>query len=83
MKSAQPTAKDLLECWQDAPLVNRFRRMHSKTKRKIRIKYDLLYEFGRLVKAVHPDIVTMENVGSNLIFQRKARFIRFRESFEK
>lgn len=37
MKSAQPTAKDLLECWQDAPLVNRFRRMHSKTKRKIRI----------------------------------------------
>ena len=27
----------LLECWQDAPLVNRFRRMHSKTKRKIRI----------------------------------------------
>ena len=42
MKSAQPTAKDLLECWQDAPLVNRFRRMHSKNKKKDPNKYDLL-----------------------------------------
>lgn len=70
MKSAQPTAKDLLECWQDAPLVNRFRRMHSKQKKDPN-KYDLLYEFGRLVKAVHPDIVTMENVAQILSFKEK------------
>ena len=34
---------------------------HSK-KEKDPNKYDLLYEFGRLVKDVHPDIITMENV---------------------
>ena len=33
-----------------------------KNKKKDPNKYDLLYEFGRLVKEVHPDIVTMENV---------------------
>lgn len=34
---------------------------HSK-KDKAPNKYDLLNEFGRLVKEVQPDIVTMENV---------------------
>ena len=33
-----------------------------KNKNKDENKYNLLYEFGRLVKEVHPDIVTMENV---------------------
>lgn len=33
-----------------------------KNKNKDEKKYNLLYEFGRLVKEVHPDIVTMENV---------------------
>lgn len=33
-----------------------------KNKEKDPDKYDLLYEFGRLVKDVLPDIVTMENV---------------------
>ena len=33
-----------------------------KNKYKDENKYNLLYEFGRLVKEVHPDIVTMENV---------------------
>lgn len=33
-----------------------------KNKNKDKDKYNLLYEFGRLVKDIHPDIVTMENV---------------------
>ncbi len=33
-----------------------------KNKNKDKKKYSLLYEFGRLVKDVQPDIVTMENV---------------------
>lgn len=34
----------------------------EKTKRENDQRYDLLLEFGRLVKAVQPDIVSMENV---------------------
>lgn len=33
-----------------------------KNKKKDPNKYDLLYEFGRLVEEVKPDIITMENV---------------------
>lgn len=33
-----------------------------KNKNKDEKKYNLLYEFGRLVKDIQPDIVTMENV---------------------
>lgn len=43
---------------------------HSK-KDKDPNKYDLLYEFGRLVKTVQPDIVTMENVPQILNFSLK------------
>lgn len=43
---------------------------HSK-KDKDPNKYDLLYEFGRLVKEVQPDIVTMENVVQILNFKLK------------
>lgn len=32
-------------------------------------KYNLLYEFGRLVEEVHPDLVTMENVAQILNFK--------------
>lgn len=42
-----------------------------KNKAKDPNKYDLLYEFGRLVKEVHPDIVTMENVPSIAKFSLK------------
>lgn len=42
-----------------------------KNKNKDPNKYDLLYEFGRLVKAIRPDIVTMENVPAIQSFKLK------------
>ncbi len=42
-----------------------------KNKKKDPNKYDLLYEFGRLVKDTLPDIVTMENVSQILAFKDK------------
>ncbi len=42
-----------------------------KNKKKDPNKYDLLYEFGRLVKEVQPDLVTMENVSQILTFKEK------------
>lgn len=45
---------------------------YSHTKKdKDPNKYDLLYEFGRLVKEVHPDLITMENVAQILNFKLK------------
>lgn len=43
-----------------------------KNKQKDPNKYDLLYEFGRLVKEVQPDIVTMENVPAITAFRPKS-----------
>ena len=43
-----------------------------KNKKKDPNKYDLLYEFGRLVKEVQPDIVTMENVPAIESFKLKS-----------
>jgi len=48
-----------------------------KVKDKDQEKYDLLYEFGRLVKEVLPDIVTMENVAQILSFKQKPVLIDF------
>lgn len=42
-----------------------------KNKHKDPDKYDLLYEFGRLVREVKPDIVTMENVPAIQKFKLK------------
>ncbi|MDM1396081.1 DNA (cytosine-5-)-methyltransferase [Myroides odoratimimus] len=42
-----------------------------KVKEKDSSKYDLLYEFGRLVKESKPHIVTMENVAQILSFKEK------------
>lgn len=42
-----------------------------KNKKKDPNKYDLLYQFGRLVGDVLPDIVTMENVTQILNFKAK------------
>lgn len=41
-----------------------------KKKVKDSNKYDLLYEFGRLVEEVRPDIVTMENVTQIVNFKK-------------
>ena len=50
-----------------------------KNKKKDPNKYDLLYEFGRLVKETHPDIITMENVPSIVSFELKPVFSDFVE----
>ncbi len=42
-----------------------------KNKEKDPNKYDLLYEFGRLVNEVQPDIITMENVPAIKSFKLK------------
>lgn len=42
-----------------------------KVKDKDKNKYDLLYEFGRIIEGVLPDIVTMENVAQILSFKQK------------
>ena len=53
-----------------------------KNKNKDKNKYNLLDEFGRLVREVHPDIVTMENVPAIVNFKLKSvltDFIRLLE----
>ena len=42
-----------------------------KNKKKDPDKYALLYEFGRLIRDVHPDIIAMENVTQILRFTQK------------
>ncbi len=54
-----------------------------KNKKKDPNKYDLLYEFGRLVKEVLPDIVTMENVSQILSFKEKPVLLDFVELLGK
>ena len=53
-----------------------------KSKNKDPQKYNLLYEFGRLVKDIQPDIVTMENVPAIASFKLQSvlgDFIRMLE----
>ena len=50
-----------------------------KNKNKDKAKYSLLDEFGRLVKEVHPDIVTMENVPAIVSFKLKSVLADFVE----
>ena len=54
-----------------------------KNKKKDPNKYDLLYEFGRLIKEVLPDIVTMENVSQILSFKEKPVLLDFVELLKK
>lgn len=50
---------------------------YSHKKDKDPDKYDLLYEFGRLIKEVSPDYVTMENVSQIINFKLKPVFSDF------
>lgn len=55
-----------------------------KNKKKDENKYDLLYEFGRLVRDIKPDIITMENVPAIKLFKLKnvlGDFISLPETF--
>ena len=54
-----------------------------KMKEKDKNKYDLLYEFGRLVEEVLPDIVTMENVAQILSFKQKPVLNDFVETLKR
>lgn len=54
-----------------------------KNKEKDPNKYDLLYEFGRLVREVKPDIVTMENVPAIRKFKLKPVLQDFISTLEK
>lgn len=51
-----------------------------KNKDKDENKYNLLYQFGRLVEEVLPDIVTMENVSQILSFKKKPVLTDFVET---
>lgn len=42
-----------------------------KNKKKDPNKYDLLYEFGRIVKEILPYIVAMENIAQIFSFKEK------------
>lgn len=53
-----------------------------KNKNKDENKYNLLYEFGRLVQEVHPDIITMENVPAIASFKLKSVLSDFVKTLE-
>ena len=52
---------------------------YNNKKQKDPDKFDLLYEFGRLVNEVQPDIITMENVSNIISFNLKPVFPDFLE----
>jgi DNA (cytosine-5)-methyltransferase 1 len=54
-----------------------------KNKEKDSSKYDLLYQFSRLVEEANPDIVTMENVSQILSFKQKPVLNDFIQKLEK
>lgn len=56
---------------------------YSNKKQKDPNKFDLLYEFGRLVEEVNPDIITMENVANIISFKLKPVFPDFLDCLRK
>ncbi|MBP5421269.1 MAG: DNA (cytosine-5-)-methyltransferase [Paludibacteraceae bacterium] len=55
---------------------------YSHKKDKDPNKYDLLYEFGRLIREVSPDYVTMENVSQIINFKPKPVFPDFLQTLK-
>jgi DNA (cytosine-5)-methyltransferase 1 len=56
---------------------------YSNKKKKDPNKFDLLYQFGRLIDEVNPDIVTMENVANIVSFKLKPVFADFLECLHR
>jgi len=56
---------------------------YTRTKKKENDKWDLLYEFSRIINQVHPDIVTMENVPTLKSFDGGRVFSDFVENLKK
>ena len=54
-----------------------------KVKEKDSKKYNLLYQFGRLIEESEPDIITMENVSQILSFKQKPVLNDFVQKLEK
>lgn len=54
-----------------------------KHKEKDQNKYDLLYQFSRLVRETHPDIISMENVPQILHFEQKPVFQDFYDTLNE
>ena len=73
------TKKDIMPLYKDGAVrilagcapCQPFSSYAFKNKEKDADKYDLLYEFGRLVTEVKPDIITMENVPAIQSFKLK------------
>lgn len=56
---------------------------YSNKKQKDPNKFDLLYQFGRLIDEVHPDLITMENVANIVSFGLKPVFPDFLECLHR
>lgn len=56
---------------------------YSNKKQKDPNKFDLLYQFGRLIDEVNPDIITMENVANIVSFGLKPVFPDFLECLQR
>lgn len=73
------TVKILVGCAPCQP----FSSYTFKDKEKDNNKWSLLYEFARLVKETHPDIVSMENVAQLINFKRAPVFEDFINELKK
>lgn len=76
-------SKDVIKVLAGCAPCQPFSSYAFKNKTKDPNKYDLLYEFGRLVKEVKPDIVTMENVPAIQKFKLKNVLQDFIEVLKK
>lgn len=56
---------------------------YSNKKQKDPNKFDLLYQFGRLIDEVNPDVITMENVANIVSFGLKPVFPDFLDCLQR